>query len=298
MKVVLLHNKSAGEGDWSRRDLVELVRDHGFKPDYYSLKDALEDPEVMDEGEFVIVAGGDGTIRKAATKLLDRNRPIAPLPLGTANNIARSLGLHASPKKIVAGWRKARRVPFDVGMAVGPWGRRPFFEGVGLGLISKAIVVLEAIDEVSAFEIEQTKDQLHRDVCVVAALAHEMQAIPAEVTTDGRRHDGEYLLVEVLNIRRAGPALDVAPESDPSDGWLHIVTVLDRQRPALMKTLKDRLSDRKQSKSLKSTRARRVRLKCPPGELRIDDGVVTLKRRTMVDLSLMPGALEFVLPEK
>lgn len=298
MKVVLLHNKGAGEGALSQRDLVRLLRRNGFQPNYHTLGEALQRPEVMDAGEFVIVAGGDGSIRHAALKLLGRDRPLAPLPLGTANNIARSLGLHDPPENIVAGWRSARSVPFDVGVVTGPWGRRPFVEGVGLGLISKAIVVLEAIDAVSAYELEETEHQLHRDVCVVAAIAHEMQPIPVKLTTDGREHDGDYLLVEVLNIRRAGPALDVAPESDPSDGWLHVVAVREQQRSALIRTLKDRLSDRRQARSLKSTRARNIRLKCPPGELRIDDGVVTLKRRTTVELSLLPGALEFVLPGK
>jgi diacylglycerol kinase (ATP) len=298
MKVVLLHNKSAGEGEWTRRDLLRLLRRKGFQPDYFPLQEALDKPELMDRGEFVVVAGGDGTIRKAASQLLGRGRPLAPLPLGTANNIARSLGLHGSPKKIVAGWKKARRVRFDAGMAKGPWGRRPFVEGVGLGLISRTIVILDAIDKASAHEFEATEHQLHRDVCVVAALAHEMQPIPAQLSTGRRRQDDNFLLLEVLNIGRAGPALELAPESDPTDGWLHVVTVADRQRQGLIKMLHGRLADEEQTRSLKSTRTRHVRLKIPPCELRIDDVTVEVKRNATIELSLLRGALEFVLPGK
>ena len=150
MDVVLLHNENAGDEDWSRKDLIKLVRRAGFKPKYFELDDALARPGVLGGGKFVIVAGGDGSIRKVALKLLGRGIPLAPLPVGTANNISRSLGLPDKPEKIIAGWKKPRHVRFDVGVVHGPWGRRSFVEGVGVGLISRVIEILEMIDKVSA----------------------------------------------------------------------------------------------------------------------------------------------------
>src|SRR4051812_7827257 len=100
MEVVLLHNAKAGNESWSSKDLIRLVARAGFKPRYHPLKLALKDPKLLEHGEFVIVAGGDGAIRKAALALLDRDRPIAPLPLGTANNVVRSYGLSMKPEKI------------------------------------------------------------------------------------------------------------------------------------------------------------------------------------------------------
>src|SRR4051812_42199224 len=122
MEVVLLHNAKAGDESWSRKDLIRLVSRAGFKPKYYPLKFALARPKLLEDGEFVIVAGGDGAIRKVALALLDRNRPIAPLPLGTANNIVRSYGLSLKPEKIIEGWKKPVRRRFDIGVIEGPWG--------------------------------------------------------------------------------------------------------------------------------------------------------------------------------
>src|SRR5262245_10485862 len=85
MDVVLLHNAGAGDESWSRRDLVRLVRASGFEPHYLPVQSALEHPKLLERGKFVIVAGGDGAVRKAALALLGRHRPLAPLPLGTAN---------------------------------------------------------------------------------------------------------------------------------------------------------------------------------------------------------------------
>jgi diacylglycerol kinase (ATP) len=43
--------------------------------------------------EFVIIGGGDGTLREVLPSLVHYNLPLAILPLGTANDIAGSLGI-------------------------------------------------------------------------------------------------------------------------------------------------------------------------------------------------------------
>src|SRR5688500_13926950 len=90
MDVVLLHNEKSGDESWSRNDLIKLVRRAGFEPRYFPLNRALDEPKLLDRGEFVIVAGGDGAIRRAGLAMIGRDRALAPLPLGTANNIIRS----------------------------------------------------------------------------------------------------------------------------------------------------------------------------------------------------------------
>jgi diacylglycerol kinase (ATP) len=297
MDVVLLHNEKAGSESWSRSELVRLVKDAGFNPRYYTMRRALDEPKLLERGEFVIVAGGDGAIRKVALALLDHDRPLAPLPLGTANNIVRSFGLHLKPEKIIDGWRHAKRRPFDVGVAEGPWGKRHFIEGVGIGLISRSIAVIEEIDKVAAYELKKPKHKLHRDICVAAALAHEMQPLHAELTFDGRDASDEFLLLEILNIRRAGPGVELAPHASPSDGRFDVVSATARQRDRLLHTLKARLTDKDGSRSMTTRRARHVHLQVSsPCEMRIDDSTIAVAADTAVELTLKPGALEFLLP--
>ena len=50
-----------------------------------------------------MAAGGDGTIAKVVTQLKDRETRVAILPLGTANNIARSFGITGPVEEIVGG---------------------------------------------------------------------------------------------------------------------------------------------------------------------------------------------------
>jgi diacylglycerol kinase family enzyme len=297
MDVVLLHNAKAGDESWSRSDLLKLVRRAGFKPRYFALRRALDDPKLLQRGEFVIVAGGDGAIRKTALALIGQDRPLAPLPLGTANNIVRSFELPLRPEEIIDGWRNPRRRPFDVGVVEGPGGKRHFIEGVGIGLISRSIAVIDEIDDESSYELKKSKHRLHRDICVTAALAREMRALPAQLSYDDRVLVDEFLLLEILKIRRAGAGVELAPHASPSDGRFDIVSATSAQRPRLLHALKARLKDKKGVSSMTTRRARKVHLELHAAcEMRVDDDTLVIEADTAVDITLKPGALEFLLP--
>jgi diacylglycerol kinase (ATP) len=45
------------------------------------------------DADRIVIGGGDGTISGALTELLKLEKPVAVLPLGTANDFARTLGL-------------------------------------------------------------------------------------------------------------------------------------------------------------------------------------------------------------
>jgi diacylglycerol kinase family enzyme len=85
----------------------------------------------------VLVAGGDGTVGKIARHLIGRKIPLSVLPLGTANNLARTLGFHPSVETLIAQLKDGESSKFDVGLARGPWGKRYFFEGAGAGLLAE-----------------------------------------------------------------------------------------------------------------------------------------------------------------
>ncbi len=82
--------------------------------------------------DLVIVCGGDGTINAAARGVLDTGLPMGILPLGTANDLARTLSipadLDAAADVIAAGHR--RRI--DVGEVNG----HPFFNVASIGSAS------------------------------------------------------------------------------------------------------------------------------------------------------------------
>ena len=52
----------------------------------------------------IVIGGGDGTISNALPELLKLNKPLAVLPLGTANDFARGLGLPQKSSQLLV-WR-------------------------------------------------------------------------------------------------------------------------------------------------------------------------------------------------
>ena len=125
----LFHNPGAGGEDHSKKELVALIEKSGYKCRYSSTAEkGWKDDEIDPDSDFIIVAGGDGTIRKVTELLLkrsvlDKRYPIGLIPLGTANNIAKTLDLKGEPEDIVAGWNPESICRFDATKHVVPCSR-------------------------------------------------------------------------------------------------------------------------------------------------------------------------------
>lgn len=304
MEVALLHNAGAGKDKLSAGELCAMLRAHGFEPHYFPLKEHLDDPAVLSAGEFVVAAGGDGSVRDVALRLAHTGRPVAPLPLGTANNIAASLGIRGTPEQIIAGWAQPQRRQIDLGVARGPWGVRRFIEGVGVGLVGRAISIIESIDGASSHDYREREDEMQRDLAVFLTLAHEMAPFGLVLSVDGRESRNTFLLLEILNITRAGPRLELAPQADMSDGLLNVVSVTAAEREKLKHSLREHLAGTTHEPILSSQKARVVRLRSARCDLRIDDELVLEcsdadaagSDPVAIEVTIEPAALELVLP--
>ena len=101
MRVLLLHNPGTGRGDHSGEELTRLFAEEGHEVAYRHVKKGELRPEEATGVDLVAIAGGDGTVGKAVRALVAVDRPFLILPLGTANNIARCLGLPLRAEDIV-----------------------------------------------------------------------------------------------------------------------------------------------------------------------------------------------------
>lgn len=311
MDVTLLHNAKAGDEDFTPKKLTKLLKDQGYKATYYPLKEAMHDKKLLKEAlrgkKLVVVAGGDGSMRRVALRLADSQHTIAALPLGTANNIANSLGITGTPEEVIASWKTAKRGKIDLGVATGPWGEKLFIEGVGLGLIGRSIAIIDDIDIASGRAFSTKEDKMHRDLCVMAALAHEMPPTTVKMELEGNKSVDDYLLLEVLNINRAGPGIELASAADPSDGKLDLVWATAHDRKAMAQSIEKCLSESRYRPILTSRRVRKLRLAVGKCELRLDDKVVlrsadfgkwTKDKRVKIEIAVRPGAITFLLPQK
>src|SRR5947208_11610265 len=101
MRILLVHNPKAGSKQWSKEQLMKALVRAGHQPIYRSSKKKGWRKGFKAKLDLVLIAGGDGTVGKVAQKLVRRKLPLAILPLGTANNVARTLGFDGPFEKLI-----------------------------------------------------------------------------------------------------------------------------------------------------------------------------------------------------
>ncbi|HLS86784.1 MAG TPA: diacylglycerol kinase family protein [Burkholderiales bacterium] len=308
MRITLIHNPGAGTGngeeagaDALRDSLLALLRRAGHEVSPHPTDDGDWKAALEEGADLVAVAGGDGTVSRVAKAMAGRGIPVAPLPAGTANNIARTLGLVGRHwEEIVAGWPHARRVRLDVGQAIGPWGTRAFIEGAGAGLFP---CLLE--DAASEDRIEGASDEPAERVAAALELlrrqANACTPIELRAALDGKDVSGAYLLFEALVLPYVGPNLYLAPDTTLGDGTLDIVMVSEGERGRLRNYLEHWQDNRERLAVLPSRRGRCLRFEWTGFPFHVDDVLfpdpqAKIPERGSVELSIV-DSVELLAPD-
>ncbi len=275
MRVTLIYNPKAGANEQTSLDeVLARIREAGHAVTCQSAKDDDWDKALEIPADLVAVAGGDGTVGAVATRLAGRRVPIAVLPVGTANNISRVLGLaDTTPDRLIAGWATARRIAFDTGMVDGPWGATRFIEGFGVGLLARAITELDARADVAFGRVDNREEKIASGLKRLRDLVADCPAEELKISMDGQDLSGKFILMEVMNIQHIGPSLHFAPAADPGDGLLEVILVTAEQREKLAEYFSSRLEGDSQPLQWNAHRGQRLELRCEASDIHIDDKV-------------------------
>ena len=237
MHVALVHNVTAGDREFEPDDLAGLLRAEGHEVSEFGKRKRDVERAVASHPDVLAVAGGDGTVAKAVAAVGDFRLPLLVLPTGTANNIARTLGLVRPVPTIVRDLGSARSAFLDIGYASAPWGEKPFVESAGLGFIAAMLrgerSVRARIGQFVRMTGRPTERRVRSAARAIARLVERHRARYYEVHSGDEDLSGEYLAVEVMNIREIGPNLPLAPYAEPGDGLLDLVLVEPGSRAAL-----------------------------------------------------------------
>jgi diacylglycerol kinase (ATP) len=229
MRITLLHNQKAGSENHAADDIEASISRAGHE--LVEIISGLEEliASVRERPcDAIAIAGGDGTVGRTACALAGCGIPLAILPLGTANDTAAALGVRGEVDEIVRSWATSRRVPFDLATLRAGDTLVPFSEAAGWGVFPS---VMDATKRMSSQD--EPEDTLERDRAVFRSVVESAEPSPYAIQVDGQKLDGEFLLVEVVNIKLIGPRLDLSPDSDPSDGLLELVLAGESERTAL-----------------------------------------------------------------
>lgn len=175
-------------------------------PEGRSVTDVIR--ERVEEADLAIVGGGDGTLNAAAEGLVDTGLPLGILPLGTANDLARTLGIPPDPMQAaeVILNTPARRI--DLGEVNG----HLFFNVASIGFSA------ELAEELTA-ESKRRWGKLGYGVAA-ARLLKRMRLFTAFIEHDGVIDKVRTVQVSVGNGRHYGGGLTVAESATADDGKL------------------------------------------------------------------------------
>ena len=178
-----------------REDLSGLIRAHARGAD------------------IAVIGGGDGTINAAAPGLLDTGIPLAILPLGTANDLARTLEIPTDPQAAVRLAASAPLRAIDVGEANGV----PFFNVASIGLSADLARELTR-------EMKRRWGRLGYALAAFRVL-ERLRPFSADIRVAGQTHHVKSVQIGVGNGRHYGGGMTVEENAAPDDGLLDVYSI-------------------------------------------------------------------------
>lgn len=161
----------------------------------------------------VVVAGGDGTLNAAAPGILATGLPLGVVPLGTANDLARTLGVPLDPAEAVAVVAAGHTRAIDLGEVNG----RVFFNVASIGLAAELTRQLTR-------ERKQRWGRLAYGLTALRVLA-DMRPFRAVVVAGRDTVVLRTLQVSVGNGRHYGGGLTVEESAEIDDGMLDLYSL-------------------------------------------------------------------------
>jgi diacylglycerol kinase (ATP) len=290
----ILHNAGAGDQSHSIEEIEKQMETAGFVCSSDSVKRVKKKDEIaLKESDFIVLAGGDGTVRKMAKYLLKENLPIGLLPMGTANNIAKTLGLPNDPKSIIGSWQEGQTRSFDIGRVYGLGKRRFFLEGIGFGVFP---LLMKEMKSQNKEHIKNPEKKLRTAIELLHDIVQTYKAKKCWVKIDGIEYTGKFLLAEVMNTRSIGPNLNLAPMADPGDGYFEVVLISEEKRNDFLKYLENKADDNERITFFHTISANKVELEWEGRTMHIDDELVRVDKPEKIEVVLQHDALRFLIP--
>jgi diacylglycerol kinase family enzyme len=301
MRIILMHNPKAGDARHGRKQLLAMLAKAGHQVTYQSTKKSDYKKALEKPADLVLAAGGDGTVARVGRRLIDTGIPLSVLPLGTANNLARSLGFAASPDEIIARLDGGKRRFFDVGIARGPWGKRHIFEGAGAGLLADYLNSAKKQKKNRKGQAISNEHEMLRHVSALRRMLRDYPARKWKIYLDGEDTSGRYILWEAMNIRSVGPALYLAPWAATKDGEFDFLCLREDDRSALTRHLDARLAGRKRNFPLFTQRFRKLTIVWDKSPFHFDDKLWPKKKQEpesprKIEITVKPSALLILQP--
>ncbi len=238
---------------------------------------------LRDQIGSVILGGGDGTMNAAASALRDTGLPLGVLPLGTANDLARTLGIPHEPEGAAAVILSGRIRKLDLGSVNG----HPFFNVASLGL---SVDITRRLSRLM-------KRRLGVFAYPAAAAAVLATASPfhATLSSGGQVTNVRTMQISVGNGRYYGGGMVIEADARIDDGLLDIYSLEPARRWRLLLMARAfRAGDHGKLHEVRTLQLPRLTIATRhPRHVSADGEIVT---QTPVEFAVLPKAVAVFAP--
>lgn len=290
-RALLILNGNASRTFEEKDQVLVVLRDEG-KMDVEVLESRSADHvrELIEEhgagADMVIMAGGDGTMNAAVDHVHEKGLAFGVMPLGTANDLARTLGIPPDPVRAAEIIAHGRRHRIDLGRVNG----KLFFNVASIGAAANLSKNLDGA-------LKKRWGVLSYPIRAREVL-DESQAFHARIEDEeGNTTEVTSIQVAVGNGRCYGGGMRVAPEAAIDDGRLDLYSLEPQSMWRLVLTaplIRAGWHDRLDS-SVKMSGSRFGITTDPVLDVSTDGEVTT---RTPAVFEVLPEALEIMVPEE
>jgi diacylglycerol kinase (ATP) len=203
--------------------LKEALRETGARVHVYTGRSAADSRRMArlaasDRPDALVAVGGDGLVHQALQAVVGTEVPLAVVPTGTGNDIARALGRpEGSAQNVAEAVLRGRTRPVDaVRLRLADGTQRYFLSVLACGFDARVN------ERVNGFRYRIGR------AGYVAGLLAELRSfhpIDYDIEVDGRRIAEPGMLVAVGNTSAYGGGMRVCPDALPDDGLLDVVFV-------------------------------------------------------------------------
>ena len=302
----LIVNPSSGKVNGSGQLLEQIIHDLsklGVEVDVaYSMPKEQAQPvaerAVKDGYELIIAMGGDDTIEATirgialASGHKKHKVTLGMIPSGTANNLAKGLGIPEDVKQACALIASGHVRKLDMGqIKVGGGKKLPFFQLATVGIT--AAVYPDAL-HASKGRLESIKGAIEK------ALAYSSKPKVSLVLDDDSSITVETMLALVTNVPLIGPNLLADPNASTEDGLLDVAVYPHFNKGELLayftRLMEEGCHDAGiDENKIQRYRARELKIKAMPELDVMADGVMLGKGPAKI--KLFPGALRVIAPK-
>lgn len=228
----LIYNPSSGKETMRQHlpEILDILEAAGLETSCHMTKSSADTIQAAgraaaDEFDYVIAAGGDGTVNEVVNGL--SAAPVRPilgiLPAGTSNDLAMALGL---PRDLLEAARRIAKLqarPLDVGKVNGD-----FFTNIaGCGRMTEITYEVPSKMKTALGQLAYYMKGLEK--------IPQLRAIHLEVEAANFGFSGKAMLCLICNSRRVGGFEKLAPEAKPDDGLFDVIIVKQASIPDIVK---------------------------------------------------------------